>query len=64
MKPNQLLSSAFVSLRLLFVCSGVAPAALVIHGKDPIDTVGTPDGWSGIAPFITPIEAPPEGPST
>ena len=64
MRPNQLLSSAFVTLLLLLACSGVAPAALVIHGKDPIDTIGTPDGWSGIASFTTPIEAPPEGPST
>jgi len=64
MRPNQLLSSAFVTLLMLLACSGVAPAALVIHGKDPIDTVGTPDGWSGIASFTTPIEAPPEGPSS
>nr|MCS5539409.1 hypothetical protein [Roseibacillus sp.] len=64
MKTNQLLSSAFVTLLLLLAYSGVAPAALVIHGKDPIDTIGTPDGWSGIASFTTPIEAPPEGPST
>ena len=64
MRPNQLLSSAFVTLLLLLAYSGIAPAALVIHGKDPIDTIGTPDGWSGIASFTTPIEAPPEGPST
>ena len=64
MKTSQLLSSAFVTLLLLLAYSGIAPAALVIHGKDPIDTIGTPDGWSGIASFTTPIEAPPEGPST
>ena len=40
MKTNQLLSSAFVTLLLLLAYSGVAPAALVIHGKDPIDTIG------------------------
>ena len=64
MKPNKLLPSAFVTLLLLLAYSGLAPAALVIHGKDPIDTVGTPEGWSGIDSFATPIEAPPEGPST
>mgnify|MGYP000214267424 CR=1 FL=1 len=62
MKPNKLLPFAFVTLLLLLAYSGVA--AIVIHGKDPIDTVGTPDGWSGIDSFATPIEAPPEGPST
>lgn len=46
MKPNKLLPSAFVTLLLLLAYSGLAPAALVVHGKDPIDTVGTPEGPS------------------